>query len=270
MSKEVAAALSKVGPRTGTLQRSNSSLSTSHETSASLSEDRLTLHDLPVEVLHRIIRFLPPKIVFSVLPLLSRGLNEIAQTAIPGCPRGDIVVECTLVLQHYSGTRGEVEPESVEQRAGRTIRLGRNAKWNSAFNFLSEFSAVRVQDSHSGWRDAWASCMSVVNVNLNTDLVSVTHSADLMPIVWRNLGSDAGRSGFLKERSVDLSIIGMVLHGILKLSDPHKKCWPTSPTIRWILRLFTSHRLLRRKPFQNSIRLWKQRENGRNGKMWKS
>ncbi|KXS12103.1 hypothetical protein M427DRAFT_59787 [Gonapodya prolifera JEL478] len=99
MPKKVASALLTGVPPTGTNRISDSSPYTTNEATAPPSHDPHTLCDLPIELLHRIIRSLPPKPVFSVLPLLSRGFNAVARSAIPGCPHGEITVECAIALQ---------------------------------------------------------------------------------------------------------------------------------------------------------------------------
>ncbi|KAJ3327833.1 hypothetical protein HDU93_001785 [Gonapodya sp. JEL0774] len=62
---------------------------------------------VPLEICHRIFRFLSPKCFYSVLPRLSRRIRASALGAIPGCNGDSIGVACEVIVT--SSSHKEVE-----------------------------------------------------------------------------------------------------------------------------------------------------------------
>ncbi|KXS17820.1 hypothetical protein M427DRAFT_68298 [Gonapodya prolifera JEL478] len=54
------------------------------------------MDSLPLEVIQRIPRFLPPKTFYAIIPLVSRGLLEATFNCIPGCRDRKLGINCTL------------------------------------------------------------------------------------------------------------------------------------------------------------------------------
>ncbi|KAJ3335748.1 hypothetical protein HDU93_004554 [Gonapodya sp. JEL0774] len=56
------------------------------------------MNALPLELLHKVLCFLPPRTVYSVMPRVSRTFRDRCMSAIPGCPGDTISVMCELAL----------------------------------------------------------------------------------------------------------------------------------------------------------------------------
>ncbi|KAJ3334417.1 hypothetical protein HDU93_007980 [Gonapodya sp. JEL0774] len=53
---------------------------------------------LPLEILHRVFRLLPPRVVYGTIPLLSRRFRDAALGAIPGCPGNAVGIACQVLV----------------------------------------------------------------------------------------------------------------------------------------------------------------------------
>ncbi|KXS11364.1 hypothetical protein M427DRAFT_439181 [Gonapodya prolifera JEL478] len=62
------------------------------------------MDSLPLEVLRRILLFLPPRVFYGRIPLVSRVFRENAWNALPGCPQGDIAIALGLELRDVASS----------------------------------------------------------------------------------------------------------------------------------------------------------------------
>ncbi|KXS09796.1 hypothetical protein M427DRAFT_49085 [Gonapodya prolifera JEL478] len=106
----------------------------------------------PLEVLHRIFRFLPPKSFQSQVPLFSRHLRAAARTAIPGCGQGELGLSITIKFSSNTMWGPTIEEEPTwEEYALQTVR------------FLPRFESGRPWDQGQMTASViWASCSALV------------------------------------------------------------------------------------------------------------
>ncbi|KAJ3335996.1 hypothetical protein HDU93_003899 [Gonapodya sp. JEL0774] len=110
------------------------------------------METLPVETLHRIFRYLPPWIFYSVVPRLSRRLGECSLDAIPGCPGGSVGVEWVVNIIDIGAPRQEVLCK--EEFASWEVSPGRWTGWTAISVLqevtLADFAALQPPDLQRG------------------------------------------------------------------------------------------------------------------------
>ncbi|KXS09962.1 hypothetical protein M427DRAFT_48866 [Gonapodya prolifera JEL478] len=166
-----------------------------------LHQRHRSLSDLPLELLHRIVRFLPPKTCFTILPRLSRRLDAAARTAIPEYSQGRLVVLCTLVLRQTGWWEAEMIKKNCQ-------RLKNSLDTQT---FLPVFEPSHVKN--------WTKRLEEFEVTLrigkrDNDLIKLW-PANLMPVIWQELG---GKTDSL----ISPTDLLMILGGDLRLPDTAK------------------------------------------------
>ncbi|KXS12144.1 hypothetical protein M427DRAFT_72256 [Gonapodya prolifera JEL478] len=103
------------------------------------------MDDLPTEILRQIFRLLPPRTFYGKIPLLSRTMREVARSALPGCPNGEVGVKWdNLIISNEEGIElvdefdsaldleeGEPERFTLERRFESIERNG-HVTWTAA------------------------------------------------------------------------------------------------------------------------------------------
>ncbi|KAJ3336403.1 hypothetical protein HDU93_002903 [Gonapodya sp. JEL0774] len=94
----------------------------------------LVMETLPVEILHKILRLLPPRVFYTVIPTLSHCLRDASRHAIPGCPHHQLAITCTLKVDPESSSlveRSDSYPFTPMFEASRTAGRDGKAVWTS-------------------------------------------------------------------------------------------------------------------------------------------
>ncbi|KAJ3335382.1 hypothetical protein HDU93_005659 [Gonapodya sp. JEL0774] len=108
------------------------------------------METLPVEILQRAVRYLPPRTFYGVVPRLSRRLRECSLDAIPGCPGGSVGVNVAIEIVNF-----EHLPRLVFQEEFTSLELsgGCGRVW-TALTLLRDVQIGDFASSHS--RDVWS------------------------------------------------------------------------------------------------------------------